>query len=154
MGVVAMLASCTNSPRSREAEKKMLQQKRQIETLNTEEKMQLSAVFTGSIHEEIDSLMRVYEKRFRFNGSVFVAYNRIPAYHKTFGYADFEEKELLTKSEPFQLASVSKQFTAVAVIMLIEEGKLAYTDTVSNHIKDFPYPRVTVEQLLHHSRHA
>lgn len=151
MGMVAILASCTNSPGSREAEEKMLQQERQIETLNTEEKMQLSAVFTGSIHEEIDSLMRVYEKRFRFNGSVFVAYNRIPAYHKTFGYADFEEKELLTKSEPFQLASVSKQFTAVAIIMLIEEDKLAYTDTVSNHIKDFPYPRVTVEQLLHHT---
>lgn len=151
IGLFALVASCTNNPRSRDEQEKGLNQQRQIESLNSEEKIQLSAVFTESIHAEIDSLMQIYEQRFRFNGSVFVAYNRIPAYHKTFGYADFEEKEPLTRTKPFQLASVSKQFTAIAVIMLIEEGKLDYADTVSHHIKEFPYPRVTVEQLLNHT---
>ncbi len=151
IGAFAFLVSCSNSPRSRDAQEKSLNQHHQIESLNHDEKLQLSAVFTESIHDEIDSLMRIYEKRFRFNGSVFVAYNRIPAYHKTFGYADFAEKEPLTRTMPFQIASVSKQFTAVSVIMLIEEGKLDYTDTVAHYIDDFPYPRITVEQLLHHT---
>jgi CubicO group peptidase (beta-lactamase class C family) len=116
-----------------------------------EEYQQLSAVFTGSVSESIDSLMGIYESRFRFNGSVFIAYHGMPVYHEQFGYSDFTKKTPVNKNMPFQLASVSKQFTAVSVLMLIEKGLLNYGDTVSRIIPEFPYPRVTVEQLLHHT---
>ncbi|MDZ7775880.1 MAG: serine hydrolase domain-containing protein [Bacteroidales bacterium] len=91
------------------------------------------------------------KERFSFNGSVLIGYHGMPAYYKTFGYADFSEKEPISENIPFQLASVSKQFTAISVIMLVEEGVLNYGDTVAHFIPDFPYPRVTVEQLLHHT---
>lgn len=149
--LVLQVFSCTN--RTREGQTNGGQENYQLkaEELTTSEHKQLSAVFTGAISKSVDSLMNVYKERFRFNGSVFVAYHGMPVYHQQFGYSDFSKKTPVTKNLPFQLASVSKQFTAVSVLMLVEKGMLAYGDTVSNIIPEFPYPRVTVEQLLHHT---
>ncbi len=149
--IVLQVFSCTN--RTRESNGSVGNSDYQVkaESLTMEEYQQLSAVFTGSVSESVDSLMNIYESRFRFNGSVFVAYHGMPVYHEQFGYSDFVEKNPVTKDMPFQLASVSKQFTAVSVLMLIEKGLLNYGDTVSQIIPEFPYPRVTVEQLLHHT---
>jgi CubicO group peptidase (beta-lactamase class C family) len=145
------LFSCTGNTRQRNVEQERAENPLVIEKLSPAEQAQLAAVFTGGVYEQIDSLMAVYKERFSFNGSVLIGYHGMPAYHKTFGYMDFSEKEPTSKNIPFQLASVSKQFTAISVIMLVEEGVLNYGDTVAHFIPDFPYPRVTVEQLLHHT---
>nr|WP_262914626.1 serine hydrolase domain-containing protein [Pontibacter vulgaris] len=71
-------------------------------------------------------------------------------YKGAFGYADFYRKDTLTTETAFQLASVSKQFTAMAIMMLQERGKLQYDDSVQQFFPDFPYKGITIRQLLTH----
>jgi CubicO group peptidase (beta-lactamase class C family) len=69
-----------------------------------------------------------------------------------YGYADIEKHVPLTVESTFRLDSVSKQFTAMAVMMLAEDGKLAYDDPVSRYVPALAtYPGVTVRHLLTHT---
>jgi CubicO group peptidase (beta-lactamase class C family) len=71
-------------------------------------------------------------------------------YKGAFGYADFYSKDTLSTQTAFQLASVSKQFTAMAIMMLKEQGKLRYEDSVQQYIPNFPYKGITIRALLTH----
>jgi len=99
---------------------------------------------------QLDSLFRVLQKRKGFNGTVLITqYNKV-IYKGAFGYADFSKKDTLTTQNSFQLASVSKQFTAMAIMMLQEAGKLKYDDEVQRFFPDFPYECITIRHLLTH----
>jgi CubicO group peptidase (beta-lactamase class C family) len=69
------------------------------------------------------------------------------------GMADLEHQVVLTPDTVFEAGSVSKQFTAAAVLLLAEQGKLSLTDPVSKYFPELPaYGKpVTIEQLLHHT---
>lgn len=84
------------------------------------------------------------------NGNVLVAKKGEVIYQKCFGFADKETGLSLCDSSMFQLASVSKVFTATAALILYERGKLSLDEKVSDILKGFPYPAVTVKQLLCH----
>ncbi|MFP4024527.1 MAG: serine hydrolase domain-containing protein [Thiohalospira sp.] len=100
----------------------------------------------------LDSIIQNKAKRFNFNGSILVGYKGKCIYNELFGFADLRNKELLNKDKAiFQLASVSKQFTAMAVMILNERNKLSYDDSVTKYIPDFPYPDITLRMLLNHS---
>src|SRR5690606_15423371 len=60
------------------------------------------------------------------------------------------KKDALTRDSRFQLASLSKTFTAVAILMLKEHGHLKLTDTVQQYFPDFPYPGVSIRDMLTH----
>ncbi len=99
---------------------------------------------------QVDSLFRQLHKKKGFNGTVLVTkYDQI-IYRGAFGYADFKTKDTLSTQTIFQLASVSKQFTAMAIMMLQEQGKLQYDDSLQVYLPDFPYRGVTIRQLLTH----
>ncbi len=99
---------------------------------------------------KLDSLFRYFHKRRGFNGAVLVTkYDKV-IYKGAFGFADFFRKDTLTTETAFQLASVSKQFTAMAIMMLKEEEKLSYEDSVQQYIPNFPYHGITIRQLLTH----
>ena len=70
-----------------------------------------------------------------------------------YGMANLEERRPITPSTSFLLASVTKQFTAMAVMILSEEGKLSYDDTLAGFFPEFPaYARkITVRNLLNHT---
>jgi len=97
--------------------------------------------------DEITSLL----VRTRFNGQMFVARHGTILYHRCFGFADFRNSTPLTHDTPFQLASISKTFTATAVLLLHQEGKLHLDSLVLMYIPEFPYPRITVRHLLNHT---
>jgi len=86
-------------------------------------------------------------------GGVFmVAQYGKPIYQKAFGRANLELDVDLTTQNVFQLGSMTKQFTAVAVLMLEEQGKLRVSDPVSNYVPDFPSgSRITIHHLLTHT---
>lgn len=86
----------------------------------------------------------------RFNGTVLIAKKGKIIYKDAFGYSNFKTKDTLKVSTAFQLASVSKQFTAVAIMMLQESGKLKYEDLVQKYIPELPYEGITIYQLLTH----
>ena len=71
-------------------------------------------------------------------------------YENAFGYADLKEKTPLNIESTFQLASITKQFTAMAIMMLHDEGKLNFTDTLQRFFPRFPYHNITIRQLLTH----
>ncbi len=103
------------------------------------------------ISYKIDSLMERANKRYDFHGSLLVAKNGKILYSRIIGYADFSEKSLLNEHSAFQLASVSKQFTATAILMLCERGALQLEDTITKYFPSLPYDRITIRQLLNHS---
>ena len=85
-----------------------------------------------------------------FSGVVLVAENGKPVYHKAFGYREFENQIALQTSDIFELASVSKQFAAMIIMMLKEKGKLNYDDSVSKYL-EIPYKGMTIRNLLTHT---
>lgn len=86
----------------------------------------------------------------KFSGCVLVAQKGIVLYKKAFGWADHEKRDSLSITSSFQLASVSKQFTAAAIMLLRQEGKLSYDDTVGKYIPGFYYHGITIKELLTH----
>lgn len=98
----------------------------------------------------IDSLFSSLQAKNGFNGTVLYAEKGRLVFKKAYGYDDFKAKKRLTTSSPFQLASVSKMFTAMSVMILHEEGLLNYDDSVRKYIPELPYPGITIRHLLNH----
>jgi CubicO group peptidase (beta-lactamase class C family) len=85
-----------------------------------------------------------------FSGAVLVAEGEKIIFKDACGFADYRTKKELSVYSTFQLASVSKMFTAAAIMLLHRDGWLHYDSLVKTYIPDFPYPDVTVRHLLHH----
>lgn len=85
-----------------------------------------------------------------FNGNVLIAQKGVILYEKSFGYAHLKEKDSLRADHAFQLASLSKPFTAVAVLKLYEANKISLEDSIQRFFPDFPYPDITIQELLCH----
>jgi len=100
---------------------------------------------------KIDSLLNFYHEQGIFNGTVLVAEAGKVIYQKGFGYANIDTKETLEPKSVFRLASVSKQFTAMCIMMLEEQGKLSYDDSLQRHIPELKYGGVTIRHLLWHT---
>lgn len=102
----------------------------------------------------VDRLGRYFSMAFQhqiFNGNVLIAENGKIVYEKSFGYADAAAKKLNSTTSTFHIASISKTFTATAILQLAERGKLDLDEPVVKYLKNFPYPQITVRHLLSHS---
>ncbi|MBS1505769.1 MAG: beta-lactamase family protein [Bacteroidetes bacterium] len=86
-----------------------------------------------------------------FNGVILVSEKGRPVYHKAFGFANQEANQKNDTTTIFELASVSKQFTAMLIVLLKEEGKLNYDDAVEKYLPDLPYKNITIRHLLTHT---
>jgi CubicO group peptidase (beta-lactamase class C family) len=96
-----------------------------------------------------DFVMRLH-KRSNFNGNVLVAKKGKIVYERAIGWADYLHRDSLKINSVFELASVSKPFTAVGIMMLVEDGKLRLDQNVKEFYPDFPYEGITVKMLLSH----
>ena len=108
-----------------------------------------SVTYKNEIYR-LDTLFSKLHKSNAFNGNVLIAKGSKIIYQKSFGYSKKEANILLTDSSIFQLASVSKVITSVAVLLLFEQGKLNLDDKVSDILEDFPYKNITIKHLLSH----
>lgn len=97
-------------------------------------------------------LSKIYDEKLDelgFEGFVYVIDNNEVLYDKGFGYADKKAKKKLNKNTVFRIASITKQFTSAAVLLLRERGKLSVKDKLSKYFPDCPYgDKVTLENLL------
>ena len=110
-----------------------------------------SKLETKKVTHKLDSLLFRINKRHDFHGSILVAKNGKLVYQNQIGTANFRKKELLSKESVYQLASVSKQFTAAAIMILKEQNQLQLTDTVTAYFPNFPFKDVTIKHLLNHT---
>jgi CubicO group peptidase (beta-lactamase class C family) len=100
--------------------------------------------------QQIDSVF----KKYNFNGSIAVFKDSIELYRKNNGLSDFKNKVKIDSSTVFAIGSVTKQFTAVLVLLQIEQEKLSLDDKVSKYVKEFQtkeYENITIHQLLNHT---
>ena len=103
--------------------------------------------------QKLDSIVNNCYQDGEFNGTILVSRNKKVVYRKAFGYANLETKDMLTPESVFYLASVSKQFTAMAIMILCERKKLTYDDKLSKYFPEFPsYANdITLRHLLTHT---
>lgn len=102
--------------------------------------------------QKIDSLLNALHKKGVFNGNILVAEKGKILYKNSFGYADETKKIPLNENSVFELASCSKQFTAMAIMILKERGKLKFEDKVSQYIPELSYAGdITINHLIHHT---
>jgi len=101
----------------------------------------------------IDQLFKSAFDRGLFNGAVLVSQNGKAIYKNAFGIAEATSDRKLNVTSDFYLASVSKQFTAMCIMLLKEQGKLDYDDTLDDYFPEFPdYAKsVTVKHMLTHT---
>jgi CubicO group peptidase (beta-lactamase class C family) len=90
------------------------------------------------------------KKNAGFNGNVLIVQKGQILFQKSIGFAHLREKDSLNSHSRFQLASLSKPFTAVAILKLVQEGKVSLDDSVQRFFPDFPYHGVKVDMLLSH----
>jgi CubicO group peptidase (beta-lactamase class C family) len=110
-----------------------------------------SAFYSEEEIEFIDYQITKVLTESKFNGTVLIARYGMLVYEKAFGFAHFTRAEPLNMETSFQLASISKTFTAAAVLLLQQQGLLHISDRVDKHIAGFPYNNITIQQLLNHT---
>lgn len=109
----------------------------------------VSVEANAQITARIDSLASTHVKK-GFNGNILYSKNGSILFTGNYGYADILNKKPLNDSTIFELASCSKQFTALAIVQLAERKLVSYNSKVSEYIHGFPYEDITIEHLLRH----
>lgn len=109
----------------------------------------------AQISAQTDALMKALVASDAFSGTVQVWKGNVPIYAKGFGLAHKSPDVPNGVDTEFNLASITKMFTAVAVAQLVETGKLSYSDMVGKVLPDYPNKEVaqtvTISQLLSHT---
>ena len=102
---------------------------------------------------QLDEKLRAEAAAETFSGVVLVAKDGVPIFHEAYGYADKKAGELNRKNTKFNIGSLNKLFTMVAVYQLLDAGKLSLDDTIGKYLPQFPSSvadSVTVKHLLDH----
>lgn len=102
---------------------------------------------------DVDSIFADYDHPDTPGASVMVIRNGVVVVDRAYGLADLEHHVPATDRTDYRLASVTKQFTATAVLLLVEDGRLQLDERVSDVLPGFPsYGRaITIRQLLTHT---
>ena len=106
-----------------------------------------------NLEAEIDALMTVAFPADKPGAAVAVVKDGNVVYRKAFGLANLELKTPMQPEMVFEIGSVTKQFTATAILMLIEQGKLSLDDDIRKFFPDYPDKgaKITIEHLLTHT---
>ena len=99
----------------------------------------------------MENLARALQEKDGFNGAWLYAEKGEIISTGALGFRDPEDRLPITEDSVFQLASVTKQFTAAAVMLLMRQGLLSPEDEITKFFPEIPYPGVTVRQLLNHT---
>ncbi len=85
-----------------------------------------------------------------FNGGILIAKEGNILYEQYTGYRDLRAKDSLTDTTAMHLASTSKPFTGMAILQLVQQGRLGLDDSLSKFFPELPYPGITIRMLLSH----
>lgn len=123
----------------------------ELQTINAEQENQILQYFYNDQISQIDSFLNHANKHYRFHGNVLIGHQGEVIFKKSYGYKDFPNQNLHNENSTFQLASVSKQFTAISILMLVEQGKIDLEADIRNYLPGLPYENITVKNLLQHT---
>jgi len=102
---------------------------------------------------DVNTLLESKYKTGEPGAVVLIAKAGKPIYRQAFGMADLENNVTMKAEHVFEIGSITKQFTAVAILMLLEQGKLSLEDPVSKYIDNYPMHghTITIHHLLTHT---
>lgn len=101
--------------------------------------------------KKLDKWLTKLHSENKFNGWVLLIKDWKEIINNTYWYTDFTQSKKLDSDSSFRLASVSKQFTAMWIMLLKEQWKLDFDDLVSDYIPWFKYSEITIRHLLNHT---
>lgn len=106
-----------------------------------------------NIKNEIYSYLTTQNEYVPFNGSILIAKGEKILVNKAYGMANYEHNIKNSSDTKFRIASLTKQFTAMAILILQEQDLLNVTDNINLYIPNCPEPwnDITIHQLLIHS---
>ncbi|MDV4099869.1 serine hydrolase domain-containing protein [Elizabethkingia anophelis] len=113
----------------------------------------ITTLFSQNLEQKTDSIIKTEFGDINGPGGVFmITKDGKPVYKKAFGKSNLELNTDLNPESVFQLGSITKQFTAIAILILEEQGKLKVTDPVSKYVPDYPSgDKITIHHLLTHT---
>lgn len=103
--------------------------------------------------ENIDSIIQYSVTNELFEGTILIAEDGKSIYHKSFGFVDEEKILPVTNFARFEIASITKMFTAITIMQLVEEGKFKLTDNLYSLLPELEIPKskkISVHHLLLH----
>ena len=112
------------------------------------------STFAQNKAQQIEQLLSKYNEYGQFNGSALVAENGKVIFKKGFGSANMEWNILNQPDTKFRLGSISKQFTALLIVKLAEEGKIKLDVPITTYLPDYPKEngsKITIHHLLTHT---
>ncbi|RBW57548.1 serine hydrolase [Tenacibaculum sp. E3R01] len=109
--------------------------------------------YAQNLESTIDSIL---QKKYPTNapGATFlVSKNGKIIYNKAFGLANLELNVPMRPNHVFEIGSITKQFTAISILMLVEQGKIKLNDDITKYIPDYPtrQKKITIHHLLNHT---
>lgn len=109
----------------------------------------ITAFFTNTLcGQELNNFFTTLSEKNNFNGSVVISRSGKTILSTHYGFSNIEKKEKLNNSSQFPIASITKTFTSTAILQLQQKGKLNINEPVQKYLTYFPYPNITIKQLL------
>lgn len=107
----------------------------------------------NDLNKAVDSLVSLQFKQNEPGVSILIARKGNIIYQKTFGSANVELNVPMKPDMVFRIGSITKQFTAIGILQLVEEGKISLQDSMQKYIPSFPSKSytITIENLLTHT---
>lgn len=114
------------------------------------------SLITTQVFSQAQKLDRYFERQHlsgKFNGNVLIVENKKVLLKKAYGYRDAQKKENLTLKDRFHIGSIAKEFDAVGIMLLVDQGKLNITDKVSLYLPELPAwaDSMSVKNLLQYA---
>ena len=108
---------------------------------------------TTQANPEVDQIFAAWDHNDTPGCAMGVIQNGKWAYQHTYGMADLEAKTPITTQNAFYIGSMAKQFTAMSILLLAEQGKLSLNDDIRKYLPELPDygTPITVENLIHHT---
>jgi CubicO group peptidase (beta-lactamase class C family) len=112
-----------------------------------------SMLFGQTLRQDLDALFKNAFPNHQAGGALLVIQNNKKVYEKATGWADEKSTEKLTPLSNFRMASVSKQFTAMAILLLEKQGKISFEDPITRFFPVFSNvgKTIKIKHLLNHS---
>lgn len=114
----------------------------------------ISVISNGqSLTDELNTILEKAYPADQPGATVLIAKNGEVLYRNAFGMANLELNVPMKPENVFEIGSITKQFTVVAILMLQEQGKLEVTDALTKYIPDYPTQgeTITIHHLLNHT---
>src|SRR5438270_1097134 len=102
--------------------------------------------------KELDNYLATLVTENKLSGVVLVAKDGVTIASKAAGIANKATNAAIDLNTKFNLGSMNKMFTAVAIAQLVQAGKLSFTDTVGKQLPDYPNKEVAAKVTIHHLR--